>query len=125
MWINNSKRDSSNKCSIKKVDPIAFDVIDEELVLGIASITKGGSGLDADLDAGGRRRMLNSNSFGTASWDLRKSIADFMKKLCSKRINSENQSLEAFIECQLISLNKNPGLKTIGVGKYFVEKKER
>ena len=31
--------------------------------------------------------MLNSNSFGTVSSDIRKSIADFIKKLCSKRSN--------------------------------------
>ena len=58
----------------------------------------------------------NSNSFGTASSDLRKSVADFIKKL-SKKTNSENKSLEAFIACRLIPLNKNPGLIAIGVGE--------
>ena len=55
-------------------------------MLKAASITKGGSCLSV-LDADDRRRMLNSNSFGTVSSDIRKSIADFIKKLCSKRSN--------------------------------------
>ena len=81
---------------IKEIDHIVFDAIDKEMVLRAASITKGGSG-PSGLDADGWRRILTSNSFGTASSDLRKSVADFIKKLCSKRINSENKSLEAFI----------------------------
>ena len=74
---------------IKEIHPIVFDTIDDEMVLRAASITKGGSG-PSGLDADGWRRILTSNSFGTASSDLRKSVADFIKKLCSKRINSEN-----------------------------------
>ena len=72
--------------SIKEIHPIVFEAIEEELVLRAASITKGGSGLSV-LDADDGRRMLNSNSFGTASSDIRKSIADFIKKLCIKRSN--------------------------------------
>ena len=101
---------------VKEIHPIVFDAIDEEMVLKAESITKGGSG-PSGLDADGWRRMLISNSFGTASSDLRKSIADFIKKLSSKRINFENISLEAFIACRLIPLNKNPGLRPIGVGE--------
>ena len=86
------------------------------MVLRATSITKGGSS-PSGLDADGWRRMLTSNSFGTASSNLRKSIADFTKKLCSKRINSENKSLEAFTACRLIPLNKAPGLRPIGVGE--------
>ena len=74
---------------IKEIHPIVFDTMDDEMVLRAASITKGGSG-PSGLDADGWRRILTSNSFGTASSDLRKSVADFIKKLCSKRINSEN-----------------------------------
>ena len=47
------------------------------MVLIAAAITKGGSG-QFGLDAYGWRRMLTSISFGTASSDLRKSIADFI-----------------------------------------------
>ena len=100
---------------IKEIDHIVFDAIDKEMVLRAASITKGGSG-PSGLDADGWRRILTSNSFGTASSDLRKSVADFIKKL-SKKTNSENKSLETFIACRLIPINKNPGLIAIGVGE--------
>ena len=93
---------------IKKIHPIVFDAIDKEMVLRAASITKGGSG-PSGLYADGWRQILTSTSFGIASTDLRKSVADFIKKLCSKRINIENKSLEAVIACRLIPLNKNPG----------------
>ena len=55
------------------------------MVLRAASITKGGSG-PSGLDGDGWRRILNSHFFGTASSDFRKLVADFIKKLCSKRI---------------------------------------
>ena len=100
---------------IKEIHPIVFEAIDEEMVLREASITKSGSG-PSGLDVDGWRRILTSNSFGTASSDLRKSVADFIKKL-SKKTNSENKSLEAFIACRLIPLNKNPGLRPIGLGE--------
>ena len=84
--------------------------------LRAASITKGGSvSRGSGLD--GWRRMLISNSFGTACPDFRKSIADFIKKNSSKRINFEKKSLEAFIAYRSIPLNKNPGLRRIGVGE--------
>ena len=59
--------------------------------------------------------MLISNSFGTDSFDLRKSIADFIRILWSKIINSGNKSLVAFSACRLIPLNKNPGLRSTDV----------
>ena len=83
------------------------------MLFRVASTNKGGSGLSG-LDADDWRQILASNTFGT---DLLKSIADFIKKLCSKKISPENKSLEAFIACRLIPLNKNPGLRPIGVGE--------
>ena len=94
--------------SIKEIHPIVFDAIDEEIVLKAASITKGDSG-PSGLYADGWRQILTSTSFGIASSDQCKSVPDFMKKLCCKRINIENKSLEAVIACRLITLNKNPG----------------
>ena len=55
---------------IKEIYPIVFDVIDEEMALRAASITKGDSG-PSGLNADGWRRMLTSNSFDAASSDLR------------------------------------------------------
>ena len=98
---------------IKEIHPCVFDANYEEILLRAASTTNGGSGLSG-LDADGQRQVLTTNSTGT---DLLKSVADFIKQFRSKKINSENKSLEALIACRLIPLNKNPGLRPIGVGE--------
>ena len=101
-----------------EVHPIIFDVIDEEMIKKAALRTKGGSG-PSGMDADGWRRILASNSFGTASSDLRKTFAEFIKVICTKKISHDanTSSLDAFLACRLIPLNKNPGLRPIGVGE--------
>ena len=37
------------------------------------------------------------------------------RKLCTAQ--DQHESLEAFVECRLISLNKNPSLRPIGIGE--------
>ena len=98
---------------ITKIHSSVFDANYEEILLRAASTTNGGSGLSG-LHSDGWRQVLTANSSGT---DLLKSVADFIKQFCSKKINSENKSLEALIACTLIPLNKNPGLRPIGVGE--------
>ena len=82
--------------------------------------TKGGSG-PSGLDADGWRKILASNNYGTVNTDLRKAFAEVIKTICTKKIeiNTENNttSLEAFLACRLIPLDKNPGLRPIGVGE--------
>ena len=64
---------------------------------------------------------MASNSYGTGDIDLRKAFAEIVKKICIKKteINVETieTSLEAFLACRLIPLDKNPGLRPIGIGK--------
>jgi len=80
--------------------------------------TKGGSG-PSGLDADGWRRILASNKFGTTNVDLRKAVANMIKKMCTEKIDNINgkSPLEALISCRLIPLDKNPGLRPIGVGE--------
>ena len=70
----------------------------------------GPSGLDAD----GWRRILLSANFGTSGEDLRKAIADMTKRLCRDKTAKH---LEAFLACRLIPLNKEPGVRPIGIGE--------
>ena len=49
--------------------------------------TKGGLGPSA-MDADGWRRILYSNNFGDANVDLRKAIANFIKKICPEEIST-------------------------------------
>ena len=76
--------------------------------------TKEGSA-PSGLDADGWRRILASNCFGDSSPDLCKVIASFTRKLCSGKLDAS--SLEAFLACRLIPLDKNPGMCTIGVSE--------
>ena len=102
-------RDASDNILLNRpingIHPIVFDVIHQEIVFRAGSNTKadlGQSGLEAD----DWRRMVTANLFGGASLDLCKLIADFIKKLCSKKINFKNQALQASMACRLIPLNK-------------------
>ena len=94
--------------------PIMFGSNDEEMIRKAAIKTKGGSGPSA-MDADGWRRILCSNNFGDANVDLRKAIANFIKKICTEKVSAV--SIEAFVACRLIPLDKNPGLRPIGVGE--------
>ena len=70
-----------------------------------------------NLDANGWRRILTSSSFGHKSWDLCSAIALIAKKLCLKRYCGNDGSLEAFLACKLISVDKNPEARPIGIGE--------
>jgi hypothetical protein len=71
------------------------------------------------MDADGWRKILTSNHYGPTGADLRKAFAEVIKKMCTEKEepNNDNTSLEAFLACRLIPLNKNPGLRPIGVGE--------
>ena len=76
--------------------------------------TKGGSG-PSGMDAEGWRRILTSRSFGDSSTDLCTALANMTKRICTVEENST--SLESFLACRLIPLDKNPGLRPIGIGE--------
>ena len=85
--------------------------MDESLIVKSAMLTKGGSG-PSSLDADGWRKILISRSFGTVSSELRKTFALFVKSLCVEEIKIA-ESLESFIACRLIALDKRPGLRPV------------
>ena len=58
--------------------------------------------------------------FGTTNLDLRKAIAEMTKKMCIESLSQnagDKSTIEAFVVCRLIPLNKNPDLHPIGVGE--------
>ena len=66
------------------------------------------------LDGDGWKRILTSNSFGSDSIDLCIiAIAALGRKLCTE--NHSTTLLEPLMACRLIPLNKNPGLRPIGI----------
>ena len=70
----------------------------------------GSSGMDAD----GWRCILISGKFGNVGEEPQKSIAKMAEILCQGR--SANY-LAAFLACRLIPLDKQPGVRPIGIGE--------
>ena len=54
-----------------------------------------------------------SGNFGTSGEDLRKATADMTRRLCHYVI----KHLEEFLACRLIPLDKQPGVRPIGIGE--------
>ena len=82
--------------------------------------TKGGSG-PSGLDADGWRKIVVSKSYGKINTDLRRAFANVITKICTEKRSvdtiKDETPLEAFLTCRLIPLDKNPGLRPIGVGE--------
>ena len=57
--------------------------------------------------------LCNNKSFGVVSDDLCHEIAVMTKKLCTERV----ENLDAVMACRLVPLDKNPGLRPIGIGE--------
>ena len=95
---------------LQQMHPIFYDVIDEDMVLKAATVTKGGSG-PSGLVGDGWRRIFCSTAFGTTNTDLRKAVAEMITKLCIFDISLDGMnftSIEVFTACKMIPLNKNP-----------------
>ena len=99
---------------IEEVHPIVFEEIDSTLIAKVASQIKGGSG-PSGMDAQGWRKILVSKVYGQEGEDLRKVYAEVIKKMCREKIN--DKSLESFLACRLVPLDKKPGLRPIGIGE--------
>ena len=96
------------------IPPNVYDLIDEEMIYNSASKTKGSawpSGMDSEL----YRRILCSKNFKTEGKILREEIAVSTRDLLKKSYHPS--LLEAFTSCRLIPLDKNPGIRSIGVGE--------
>ena len=99
---------------IDYIPPNVYDLIDEESIYNSASKTKGSagpSGMDAEL----YKRILCSKNFKTEGKMLREELAVFTRNLLRKSYHPS--LLEAFTSCRLIPLDKNPGIRPIGVGE--------
>ena len=105
------------------VDPAIFNNIDEDKIYRAALKTKGACG-PSGLDADGWRRILASKHFGKVGSDFRSTLATFSRTLCRKEVeiitssdSKQYSNLEAYTACRLIQLDKNPGVRPIGVGE--------
>ena len=99
---------------LQNIHPVKFQSVDEEMIRKAMIRTKWDSG-PSGIDADGWRRILASNKFGSSSSDLRKAFSNIVRKLCTDLV--ETHTIEAFLSCGLIPLDKNPGIPPIGVGE--------
>ena len=99
----------------RPIYPVAYDDMDESVIMKASMLTKGASG-PSGLDADGWRRILTSCVFETATLDLYKAFAQLIKELCVEELESP-LSLESFVVCRLILLDRKSGLRPIGVGE--------
>ena len=65
------------------------------------------------LDAASWKTLCSC--YNSSSSDLCSAIASMATKLCSQYVDPKN--ISAFIACRLIALNKQPGVRPIGIGE--------
>ena len=90
--------------------PVLFEGSTGSAIRSAALRTQGAAG-PSGVDAAGWRRLCCS--FHRESSDLCSSIAAFARRLCCEFVDPA--SLQAYLSCRLIPLNKNPGVRPIGV----------
>ena len=95
------------------VHPIKFASIDVESVRKATFKTRG-AGLSG-LDAEGWKRLFTSTQFADSTTDLYNTLAKVIKKLPTAE--NLSSSLEAFLVCRLIPLDKNSWLRPMGDGE--------
>ena len=93
------------------IHPVIFDSIDKGAVKYAALKISGAAG-PSGLDAYCWRRLCTN--FGPASSDLCQALADVAKRLSTTFVHPD--SIAPFVACRLIALNKNPGVRPIGIG---------
>ena len=92
--------------------PVIFEALDGSVIRAAALCTSGSAG-PSGLDAYGWRRLCSS--FKSASAELCCSIAILAHCLCTSFVDPE--IVLPLVSCRLIALDKNPGVRPIGVGE--------
>ena len=89
-----------------------FDRINAGTVRKAAMATHGSHG-PSGVDADDWRRWLSN--FGQSSTNLCRTLASFARRLATEKVSDE--VLRPYNACRLIPLDKNPGVRPIGVGE--------
>jgi hypothetical protein len=99
---------------IEDVPVSYFDCINEDLIHRAANYTRGSCG-PSHMDADHFRFLLTSKYFKHAGTNLRTQIAKLARILATRHVDPAY--LESYVCSRLIPLNKNPGIRPIGVGE--------
>ena len=92
--------------------PVLFESLTREVVRRAALHTQGAAG-PSGVDADSWRRMCTS--FGECSDELCDALAKCARRLATTYVDPT--SLEAYVACRLIPLDKKPGVRPIGIGE--------
>ena len=102
---------------VQDIHPIIFDDLNSELVRKVAMKMKGAAGPSC-FDSDDWKNVLLSRVHGTSSGDLCEAVAKAAKALCTEnRTEVDKGGISAFVACRLIPLDKDPGLRPIGIGE--------
>ena len=101
-----------NTTSFQSCHPIIFDCLNGDLICRTIICIEGSAGLSG-VDALGWRRLCTS--FQTASSDLCHSLASVVRRISTSFVNPD--ALWPLLNCHLIALDKNPGVRPIGIGE--------
>ena len=101
--------DSASTASLP-FHPVLFEKIDGDSIRQAALRTEGSAG-PSGIDAKGWRRICTA--FHGASTSLCNALAAATRRLCTEYVDPT--PLHALIACRLIPLDKNPGVRPIGV----------
>ena len=96
------------------VEPVVFEKINGNAIYRAALHCKG-SGGPSGANADCWKRVLCSKGFKSHSKRLCDAIANIGKRMCTENIEPEH--LQVFNASRLIPLDKNPGVRPIGIGE--------
>ena len=91
--------------------PVIFESIDGNVIRAAALKVNGAAG-PSGLDSREWRRLCTSHK--GASWDLCESLASVARRLCTSYVDPS--STAPLLASRLIALDKNPGVRPIGIG---------
>ena len=95
----------------EETHPVVFESIDANAIRSASLRTTGSSG-PSGLHAHEWRRLCTA--FGGVSTGLCSALAQVAKRLCTSYVDPS--SVSPFLACRLITLDKQPGVRPIGIG---------
>jgi hypothetical protein len=101
---------------IHRVEEINFDKIDEEMIFRASKFTNGAA-RPSQTDAQFFRNILTHKNFKDAGKQLKEQFAKFARSIAT--VHRSPDFLDAYVNCRLIPLNKNPGVRSIEIGETF------
>ena len=103
-YVVNSKENAS------PVHPVLFDSLDGQLIRNTAMRCSGAAG-PSGLDSTQWKRLCTG--FHTSSKDLCNALAAVARRISTEIVDPDG--ISALVACRLVPLNKNPGVRPIGV----------